>query len=181
MNSSEPTKCELTKTAGRFKVRLGISWLCLTAFVFLTGCQATTDRGLVRAWADVNSLGGAAGFIDQLRTDNFRTAPPASVLPNVEVITMHREVLPSAPQEIPVVPMMDPGGDSSGSSGTESWSANGSVGLPVGPSESCADSASRDDQIRRMSHSFAPALHAGSQRRGLPSNLVKQPTGAWLF
>jgi hypothetical protein len=69
-----------------------------------TGCQMANGRGVVRWWADVNSLGGRAAFVDQMRTDGFRTPAPPTVLYNVQTTTVPRDVSSTKPDSFEVFP-----------------------------------------------------------------------------
>jgi hypothetical protein len=77
----------------------------------MSGCQATTDCGLWRAWADVNSLGGLVAFVDQMRTDGFRTSAPPTVLHDVTAIDLAHSVSEVRSQDFEVIPMADPACD----------------------------------------------------------------------
>ncbi len=70
-----------------------------------TGCQMATDCGLVRGWADVNSMGSPAAFVDQMRMDDFRTAAPPNVLHNTKTIELPRDVSGSTPDAFEVFPV----------------------------------------------------------------------------
>lgn len=48
------------------------------------GCHLDRPHGVIRTWADYNSIGQPAIFIDDLRTDSFRTEPPITGLPDVK-------------------------------------------------------------------------------------------------
>lgn len=73
-----------------------------------TGCQTTTDCGLWRIWADVNSLGGPAAFVDQMRSDGFRTDAPPNVLHDVTAIDVPRGDSSSVNRDFDVIPLVDP-------------------------------------------------------------------------
>ena len=96
------------KTARLLNVVMVLSLVALTS-----GCQATKDRGLVRAWADVNSVGSPAAFVDQFRTDGFRTAPPATGLANVETIEIYADSYNSGKGEYEQFPVFEPAAGSS--------------------------------------------------------------------
>jgi hypothetical protein len=74
----------------------------------MTGCQATTDRGMWRVWADANSLGGPAAFVDQMRSDGFRTDAPPNVLHDVTAINVPRGEGNSVDRDFDVIPLVDP-------------------------------------------------------------------------
>ena len=96
-------------TGGRLRYFLAV--LSAGLLLVMTGCQATTDCGLLRAWADVNSLGEPAAFIDQMRTDGFRTSAPPTVLHNVTAIEVPLSVRGPGTQVFDVIPMADPAFD----------------------------------------------------------------------
>lgn len=80
-------------------------WILSGSLVGGTGCQMATDCGFVRGWADVNSMGSPAAFVDQVRMDDFRTAAPPNVLHNVETIGLPRDVSGSTPDAFEVFPV----------------------------------------------------------------------------
>jgi len=75
-----------------------------------TGCQLANDCGLVRGWADVNSTGSPAAFVEQMRTNDFRTTAPRNVLHDAQIIEFPRDSFGSPPDTFEVFPVdeLDP-------------------------------------------------------------------------
>ena len=145
-------------------VRLRSMCLALLCVTIATGCQATQDCGLLRVWADVNSLGGPAAFVDQNRTDGFRTAAPETGL--AEVRTMDVEVSPydvgaTQYEQFPVFdPVDDPLNDAA---------MNGAAMI---------DAAMK---VENISLNSARAVRVSAEQSVHQNQLPVVPAGAWLF
>lgn len=70
-----------------------------------TGCQMANDSGLVRGWADVNSTGSPAAFVEKIRTNDFRTTAPRDVLHDVQIIEFPRDCFGLQPDTFEVFPV----------------------------------------------------------------------------
>ena len=140
-------------------VRLRSMCLALLCVTIATGCQATHDCGLLRVWADVNSLGGPAAFVDQNRTDGFRTAAPETGL--AEVRTMDVEV---SPYDV-------------GATQYEQFPAFDPVDDPM------KDAAINDavTKVENISHDSARAVRVSAEQSVHQNQLPVVPAGAWLF
>jgi hypothetical protein len=107
---------------------MAIGILALSAFA--GGCQATTDCGLWRIWADVNSVGEPAAFVDQMRSDGFRTPAPPNVLHEVTAINVPPSVSEFRSQEFDVIPIVDPAFDVQQTSHSTLQSADSVIAQP---------------------------------------------------
>lgn len=90
------------------RLRTLLSTVSAGLLLTMTGCQATTNCGLWRGWADVNSLGEPAAFVDQMRSDRFRTAASSTVQHDVSAIEFPRGNAHSGYQDCDVIPLVDP-------------------------------------------------------------------------
>ncbi len=143
-------------------IRLVILGILLGTLISGTGCQLTSDRGLVRGWADVNSLGTPAAFVDQMRTDDFRTAAPASVLHNVGTSEVPRDVSGTTPDTFQVFPM-------------------GEFDCEVTPTSYEIPMRDPDPCLQQTSHSVRQADRGWEDSQRLPIRPVYKAAGAWLF
>ena len=101
-------KRNLNSCPGRTRTTL----VCLMArgmvignLLAVTGCQMANDCGLVRGWADVNSTGSPVAFVEQMRTNNFRTTAPRNVLHDVQIMEFPRDSFGSPPDTFEVFPV----------------------------------------------------------------------------
>ena len=158
--------------------------LALFALSFVacaSGCQVSNDRGLVRAWADANSIGGPAAFVDQMRTDSFRTAPPANVLPRIKMTELPRDSWSAASQEVSVIPMVEPFRDAAGFAGEFSPRPDDTACQP--PDSACQfdEPTPLSGDLQRMSYSDQqPRRRFSGSQNGTTGQAVT-PVGAWLF
>lgn len=104
------------------------------------GCQSTKGQYDVRMWADVNTLGSPAAFIDQSRRSGFRPEPPVntSAIPeSVRIETGSSGIAGEAYQTFPVFSAMSPTSDSgclqqgTGSVSTHDGEERGSLRQPM--------------------------------------------------
>ena len=91
--------------------------LAIVLLITATGCQSTKGQYDVRVWADVNSLGSPAAFIDQSRHTGFRPEPPA-ITPDIPATvcleTGSAYIEDQMYQTIPVFPATSPASESDG-------------------------------------------------------------------
>lgn len=134
-----------------------------------SGCQSTQEHGLLRVWADVNSLGGPAAFVDQFRTGSFRRSVPPTGLPVVETLDVHPALLHTELIQSDLIPLSDPIGSSPDNSGSA---------VPLCPPESPTDDAGDISQTV-----FQPGSYPRNRPRpaSASQSTVVVPQGAWLF
>ncbi|NQV24853.1 MAG: hypothetical protein HQ518_10840 [Rhodopirellula sp.] len=139
------------------------------------------DRGLLRSWADVNSLGGPAAFVDQLRTDSSRRAAPATGLAEVAVTELPRSAYSNASQEFDLIPMCEPFKETADFTGTLNESYGGASRQPAGSGLPPDDSDRPSGDLKQMSHTILRSN--GNSTTGIrrPVSVPVKPTGAWLF
>jgi hypothetical protein len=138
---------------------LQLAFLALLCLTLATGCQATQDCGLLRVWADVNSLGGPAAYFDQLRTDGSRTAAPETGLPEVVTMDVERGSYDIGATEYEQFPVFDP-----------------------------VDNIIRDDatndgamNVQKMSYISARTNRSSREQSVHQDQLPVVPAEAWLF
>lgn len=141
----------------------------MACVVLLSGCQATRQHGLSRAWADVNSLGKPAAFYDQFRTDSFRTPPPATGLPVVETLDFGPSVYDSGMTQPDLIPLSD----RINTSADENDDA-----VFLFPQKTPEHGWSR---ILPASMQSEAVFHPGTNSANAKQPGVVTPEGAWLF
>lgn len=143
--------------------------LAIILLITATGCQSTKGQYDVRMWADVNSLGSPAAFIDQSRHTGFRPEPPANTPDIPETVcfeTGSSDIEGQMYQTIPVFPATSPASESDfHPQGTGTGTTHSSI-------------SEHGSAIKAMSHTDGYA-----RNRQLPTKQRQAvvPPGAWLF
>lgn len=157
----------------------------ISCVMLVSGCQSTQEHGLLRVWADVNSLGAPAAFVDDFRTDAFRPRPPETGLPVVETLDIGVASHSWEGMQPDLIPLSDPVGVAPDQS---------HGGVPLCPPESTDDAVSGEETSSDVApgnvtpSDVTPAAwryEPDGRSRSLsePANRTADivPPGAWLF
>lgn len=145
-------------------VRWPSACLALIGVTFASGCQATQDCGLLRVWADVNSLGGPAAFVDQFRSDGFRPAAPETGLPHVTTMDVELGSHDVGSTQYEQFPVFDP---------VDDVIDDGAI-----------DDGVIDDgamPVQNMSYISARPERARAEQAARQNQQPVVPAGSWLF
>lgn len=139
----------------------------ILALLVVTGCQSTKGQYDVRVWADVNSLGAPAAFIDQTRISGFRSESPGDSPDAVETIRIETGANHETAQTFPVFPL-------------ETHAADPGPNCVQNGSDITTEQGMGSDhsKIHPMSHSIEFASDRSPNASPLPGT---PPPGAWLF
>ncbi len=155
--------------------------VALSFAVLFPGCQSAQKSGLVRAWADVNSLGTPAAFIDQFRTDGFRTEAPATGLANVETIEI-RAVSPEfGTMPCQQFPVFDPIIESTRSGASSTSNQENFLQGECETTLQSRDAPLLESGVESISHSAMQSERFDGVFPPLRNHPPIIPAGAWLF